>query len=101
MVRQVSPKSGKELRVVGPQMIWTHHLKEEDRKSFLELMTVTNGPVLQRLLQIIRDERERTLKAALKSDNYNSPSWALAQADNVGYQRALDLVERLLKDIVK
>jgi hypothetical protein len=98
-VPQQSPKSS--VRAAGPQAIWTHHLKEEDKASFLELMTVTNGPVLQRLLQLVQDAKTKSIKTNLKATNYDSPSWAYTQADNIGYQRALDLVELLLKDIVK
>jgi hypothetical protein len=69
-VPQQSPKSS--VRAAGPQAIWTHHLKEEDKASFLELMTVTNGPVLQRLLQLVQDAKTKSIKTNLKATNYDS-----------------------------
>lgn len=99
MVTRTSPKS---LREKGPTLQWTANLKtEEERKEFTQLMGLSNSPVTRRLLEIIQKEIEQSQKNILSNNNYDSPSWAYIQADNVGYQRALRLVELLLKDLVK
>lgn len=86
----------------GLSLLWTSNLKtEEAKRSFQELLAVSNSAVWKRLLEIVREEKDKTYRSALKSSQYDSPSWAYQQADNVGYVRALDLVEQLIKGIVK
>ena len=101
MVTRTSPKP-KEAREKGPLTLWTSNLKtEEGKREFLQLMQVSNGPVLKRLLSIVQEELNKSQKSSLNSKNYDSPSWAYIQADNVGYQRALSIMEELIKGIVK
>lgn len=100
-VNQPSPKSS-EKRERGPSLQWTSHLSTEDqRNEFIQLMGVSGSPVTRRLLEIVQLEKAKTQDTILSLKNYDSPSWALIQADNIGYNRALRLVELLLKDIVK
>lgn len=105
MVNRRSLKSRDELKTErerSPWTLWTSTLKtEEAKKEFLQLMSISNGPVLKRLLEIVVEEKNKTNKNSLSLNNYDSPSWAYIQADNVGYQRGLNLIEHLLKDIVK
>lgn len=89
-------------REPGTSVLWTSNLNTPERKKeFQELMAISNGPVWKRLLEIVREEKLKTLRTSLKTSNYDSPAWAYQQADNVGYQRALDLMEHLIKSIVR
>lgn len=91
-----------EPRLQGPNVLWTANLKTpEAKEEFYQLMAISNGPVLQRLLEIISTETTRVENDTLRVSKYDSPQWAYIQADNVGYKRALRLVEELLKGIVK
>jgi predicted Abi (CAAX) family protease len=82
---------------------WTSNLKDQaEIEEFQRLLQASqNNTVLRRLYDIIKEDREIAAKAALKGSNYDSPSWAYAQADNIGYQRALNNIENLLKGIIK
>lgn len=91
-----------EGRERAPSHLWFSNLKtEEQRKEFREAIAVASGPVYRRLLQIVQQERQSSADNNINRNHYDSPSWAYIQADQVGYQRALKLVEQLLKDIVK
>jgi hypothetical protein len=83
--------------------MWTSHLKDPEQVAEFsaQLEGLQHSVVFKRLLEIIRTDRQRSLDAALKSTNYDSPSWAYTQADNVGYQRALRNIETLLNGILK
>lgn len=96
------PKSEQETREAPHMLLWTKHISSPDKKKeFQELLAVSSGPVWQRLLSIVREEKDRIYRSSIKPSSYDSPSWALQQADNVGYIRALDLIEHLIKGIVK
>lgn len=51
----------------------------------------------KRLTQILEDKKESNMKGCLSKDNYDSPNWAMIQADNIGYQRALEEIIKLLE----
>jgi hypothetical protein len=41
------------------------------------------------LIKVLEEKIESTRKGSILNDSYNSPNWALKQADSVGYERAL------------
>ena len=88
-----------------PQRVsrWTSNLKDpKEIQDFQEKLNQAQyNTVLRRLYDIIKEDQEMAAKAASKSANYDSPSWAYAQADSLGYQRALNNIELLLKGIFK
>lgn len=44
----------------------------------------------KRLIELLIEEQNRTLKKRRSEDMYDSPNWALMQADAVGYERGLE-----------
>jgi hypothetical protein len=97
MERQAPRKSGSSMALV-----WTSHLaSEEEKADFLKQMASSNTQVMRRLLDIVQGFKTRAGQTALSKANYESPSWAYIQADSVGYQRALQEIEQLLKGIVR
>jgi hypothetical protein len=67
--------------------------QKETRKHF------ANADILRSKLTKILDDKEReTYNASLSAENYKSPSWAMAQADMVGFIRALKYVKSLIED---
>lgn len=80
---------------------WVANLKDESEvKEFYKLLEAAkHNAVIRRLVEIIEEDLERLAKAALKNTNYDSPSWAYAQADSIGHQRALNNIRALLKGL--
>jgi hypothetical protein len=97
----VAPRSRRSNPNGTPLTVWTAHLPEDKRAEFSQQMALMNGPVLKRLLDIVQKYKSVSQDRTLSKSNYESPSWAYIQADNVGYQRALTEIELLLKGIVK
>jgi len=52
-----------------------------------------------RLIELLHDKDMVHYKAQANRQNYDSPSWALTQADSMGYCRALREVVSLLSDV--
>ena len=50
----------------------------------------------KRLIELLIEEQNRTLKKRRGEDMYESPNWALLQADAVGYERGLEKAISLL-----
>ena len=71
----------------------TSEAKVEVRQSFNQ---ATN---MRGQLRKILDEKVEASRVAVRSTNtYDSPSWALLQADQIGYERALYEVISLIID---
>lgn len=70
---------------------WTAGLKAEEKKLFEELLG-TNNKVLDRLSEICYN---MVRESENLSNDYDSPNWALRQADSVGYKRALSRIIKL------
>jgi len=51
----------------------------------------------KRLTQILEEKKKVNATGALSKDNYASPNWSMLQADNIGYQRALEEIIKLLE----
>lgn len=71
---------------------------EEDSKQELTLQYNASYVIRDRLTTMLLEKIRVAQKGSLSSDAYNCPNWSLKQADNVGYQRALQEVISLLSD---
>jgi hypothetical protein len=69
----------------------TEQQKEEVRLNFLH-----SGVVRERLTAILNAKIETNERELVTKEMYDSPSWALRQADGVGYKRAMNEVISLL-----
>ncbi len=68
-----------------------------DRKKELEMEFSGSGFLRERLIKLLQDKIDSSTKESRLKITYESPNWSLLQADNVGYQRALEEVISLLK----
>lgn len=50
----------------------------------------------KRLFVMLSDKFDSKIKSAMSSDNFESPSWALIQAESIGYAKALKEIMSLL-----
>lgn len=64
---------------------WTAGLDPENKKNFEELLGV-NNKVLDRLAEICYN---MVKDSETNNSDYDSPNWALRQADHIGYRRAI------------
>ena len=70
---------------------WFSHLKTADEKSKFKENIIGSQKVLDKL----RDMCYNSIKNG-KSSDYDNPSWAYKQADQNGYNRALEEIISLL-----
>lgn len=55
------------------------------------------SPMLRkRIIELLIQRQEKSLKERRKKDCYDSPNFALIQADQIGYERAIDEVIQLI-----
>jgi len=79
----------------------TSHL--EDEKDVSEFKYAASGSkiVLERLVQLLNEERAELLKKSRKLSGYESPSWAMQQADYIGSDRTLLSCLTKLEDLLE
>jgi len=70
---------------------WTAGLSNEEKSRFEEIIGI-NNKVLDRLVEICYNMCKESEKT---SNDFDSPNWALRQADSIGYRRALAKVIEL------
>jgi hypothetical protein len=51
----------------------------------------------KRLIELLEKKQETSLKKRRKEDIYDSPNFALLQADQIGYERAISEIIALLE----
>lgn len=76
---------------------WTANLSGNEKEELVSQLKACQ-PVLDRLSSILDQRTEASVSKQLSSVTYESPSWALVQADAIGYQRALKEIRELLKE---
>lgn len=69
-------------------VLWTSHIKDEEEKEEFRKYVGNSTSLLDRLSDIIRTKIQAAEAARLSKMGYTSPSWALEQADHIGYLRA-------------
>lgn len=81
---------------MGMSIKWTKHLKDEGQKQKLLGALKVSQVGFQRLQELIA-ERNREIEAtALKTTDFDSPSWAYKQAFRLGQQAALKEIADLI-----
>lgn len=78
------------------KVVWTKGL-DEDAKKEMETDYKSAVYLRKRLIRILEDKIEIIRKENLSTDAYDCPNWALKQADQVGYERALTEIIRNLR----
>jgi len=80
---------------------WTQGLSPEQA---IEIKKDFKGcfPTRKRLVKLLEDKISTSQKSSISKDLYASPNWSFVQADNIGYQRALnDVISLILDDSVE
>jgi hypothetical protein len=68
--------------------VWNKGLKPEE-KAEMKLAFDASALLRNRLADMLKEDIDASIKASRSSNAYDSPSWALTQADAIGYERAL------------
>ena len=76
---------------------WTKGCRNEKEKQVREELVQNSVRVLEVIRGILGQKLLEVRKNNLKASNYNNPSWAYKQADNIGYSRALTEVLQLME----
>lgn len=78
---------------------WTKGLKKGSQEYKDVEEAFASSPFLRKhLVKILQEFENDELASSLKAANYESPSWALKQADSIGYARALRKVMSILTE---
>lgn len=77
------------------QVRWNKGLDEQE-KADLALQLAASTNVFKRLSVLIEEDISASSKHQESRDQYCSPSWAMAQADSIGEQRAYRKILRLI-----
>lgn len=75
---------------------WTQHLKSEEQKArFLQALR-NDTLVLGRLKEVIEEDLAALSRREVRTDSYDSPSWAYQQAHYNGMRQSLMQLQDLL-----
>jgi hypothetical protein len=75
---------------------WTQHLSDpKERENFL-LHLRSAKPVLERLMDIIKEEEGVLDKSELSIKSFDTPNWPFLQAYKNGYRSGLNLTQKLI-----
>jgi hypothetical protein len=67
---------------------WTDGLESDVAKEVR--LNFKESRIMRERLKVMLDKKINSNRSSVtKKDAYNSPNWALLQADNVGYERAM------------
>ena len=77
------------------QVRWTKGLTEQQATD-LRLQLKASMNVFNRLEQLLQADLVSVLKAQESKEGYDSPSWAMNQADSIGEIRAYKKILRLI-----
>lgn len=80
---------------------WLGGVKDASVKKELRVNFLASKMVRQRLVEMLDAKLSSSVRSSRSSESYDSPNWALKQADATGYQRALEEVKSLLDDAIK
>ena len=73
---------------------WT---RGQENPEELESKLLEQKELFSRMYEIIQIQIDENYKQKLKSSNYETTCWTERQADSIGYARALEEIQSLLK----
>lgn len=77
---------------------WTKGLTEKEEQEFKHLVSASSR-VLDKLIDVVKDQDLKVTESRLKREKYDSPCWPYFQADCVGEQRAYKKILQLLENL--
>lgn len=78
------------------KITWTKGLKEKEREEMKSLFAA-NALFRKRAQELLLEKIVSIRQKNVVETSYDSPNWALKQADAVGYERAMQEVISLLE----
>jgi len=75
---------------------WTKHLKTEEDKERFKNKLKGSKVVLERLQELLDEEKSGLETAEISSKIYDSPNWDYKQAHTNGFKAALKMVSKLI-----
>lgn len=75
---------------------WTKHIKDPQEKENFQRYVLSSRDVLERLGQIMNEMKEDVESPKRTYTDYNNPNWAYKQADNNGWLRCLEQIQRVI-----
>lgn len=76
--------------------VWTKHLKDEEVKKQFESSLLGSRVVLERAVQILKEEDDSLTKAELNHKIYDLPNWDYRTAHDNGFKAGLRTAMKLL-----
>lgn len=76
----------------------TANIKEEDLAKEVRMNFLSSGITRKRIKELLLAKERAAVATAVSPSAFDSPNWALAQANMVGYIRALRECIDLLED---
>lgn len=77
---------------------WVAYVKDTDRKEEIKRSFNSSSVLRKRLIEMLLRKQRLSYEGSFFKEGYESPNWALMQADSRGYERALQEVISLLED---
>lgn len=75
---------------------WTQHIRNEDEKQRFNNTVWSAKVVLDRALDILKEEENAMERTELSLDTFEKPNWAERQAYMNGYKKALRIAQDIL-----
>jgi len=75
---------------------WVSTSMDAERKEEIKKAFTASTVIRSRLKEIAAHKQISAVKACQSKNLYDSPNWALLQADSRGYERALEEIKSLL-----
>lgn len=77
---------------------WMKNLKSDEDKVSFERQYNASRPVLDRLKELLDEEKNSLETAEISSKMYDSPNWDYKQAHTNGFKACLKMVNKLISD---
>jgi hypothetical protein len=77
---------------------WTAYIKDPERKEEISKSFNSSLVMRKRLTEMLERKISSKITACQSENLYESPNWALLQADSRGYERAMSEVIHLIEE---
>jgi hypothetical protein len=75
---------------------WTKHLQSEEDKQKFEKTVLASRATLNRLKELLEEEKAGLESAEVSPKIYDSPNWDYKQAHTNGFKAALKMVNKII-----
>lgn len=75
---------------------WTSHINDPSEKVNFENQIISAKPVLERLLQLVREDQEAASRVEMSVKQFENPNWAYRQAYMNGGRASYEAIAKLI-----